>query len=463
MHIQSFINSDFSASTKTFHKKNPFSREPLHTVDCCDLMQVVQAIQGAQKAFSEWKNSSVQDRTDLLNKIIKVIEEKKSEFANLESLDQGLPLEFSLNHNVGAALDCFRRAVQELVNHQPQDKKFFSATGVITILASWNLSLRIICERLAPALAAGNAVVIKVSSQSPVTAFILAEVLKSAEIPSGLAQILVSDEAEIKNILVLHPGIKAVSFVGQLKNASEVLKKIADQSLNQFKKIQISTGSKNTAVSLADPNAAEFLDIMESFMIGQGQLSWNSNRLFILEKYEKEWQQKIESCFAEIKPSESNENKFLWGPCIRPESFAQFAQIETMARADQAQLIQPKLQLSNQQQQCFLKPTFTKDMSNCSTLQQDEVMAPLFILSVVKYPFDIAKFSNVSYYGQSAHIWAEESKIDKIAEQLEVAQVFKNSWSVKHHYANQGVKQSGFGIQDDQVFGAFYSNVKNLT
>ena len=102
-------------------------------------------------------------------------------------------------------------------------------------------------------------------------------------------------------------------------------------------------------------------------------------------------------------------------------------------------------------------------MSNCSTLQQDQVMAPLYILSVVKYPFDIAKYSNVSYYGQSAHIWAEDEKIGKIADQLEVAQVFKNLWSVKYHQPNKGVKQSGFGMQDYQVFGDFYSNVKNIT
>lgn len=463
MHIQSFINSSFCASAKSFEKKNPFSLEPLHRVDSCDALQVVQAIGGAQKAFIDWKESSLVDRIALLNKIASIIEDRKSEFSKLESTDQGLNFRFTANENIDAAKDCFIQSVQQLKNYIQQREFSYSATGVITIIASWNLSLRVISERLAPALAAGNAVLVKVSSQSPVTAYILAEVLRLSDAPKGLVQVLVSDDLDVKNLLVCHPGIKAVSFVGQLKNASEVLKKLANQSLNQFKKIQIATGSKNTAVALTDPDTTDFLNVIESFMIGQGQLSWNSNRLFILEKFEKQWQQKIESYFSEIKPAESNQSDSMWGPCIRAESFSQFAEIEKMALTDQAKLIQPAFTLTSDQKKSFLKPTFTKDMSNCSTLQQDQVMAPLFILSVVKYPFDIAKYSNVSYYGQSAHIWAEEEKIGKIAEQLEVAQVFKNSWSVKHHQPNKGVKQSGFGIQDYQVFGDFFSNVKKMT
>lgn len=463
MHIQSFVNSSFCTSTNSFQKKNPFSLDSLHVVDSCDTLQIVQAIQGAQKAFAEWKNSTIAERINLLNKIIKIFEEKKIEFSILESVDQGLNEKFILDHNVQAAKNCFVQAVQQLTSFTIKNEISYSATGVVAIIASWNLSLRVISERLAPALAAGNAVILKVSSQSPVTAYIIADILKAADVPSGLVQVLVSNDMDVKNLLVTHPGIKAVSFVGQLKNASDILKKITSQSLNQFKKIQIATGSKNTAIALSDANTPDFFNILESFMMGQGQLSWNSNRLFILEKFEKEWQQKIESYFSEIKPAKAADDISLWGPCIRAESFAQFTEIENMALTDQAKLIQPQLKLTEIQKKCFLRPTFTKDMSNCSTLQQDQVTAPLFILSVVKYPFDIAKYSNVSYYGQSAHIWAEEEKIGKIADQLEVAQVFKNQWSVKHHHPNKGVKQSGFGIQDYQVFGDFYSNVKKMT
>lgn len=463
MQIQSFINSSAHKATSTFIKKNPFNSKILHHVESCELMQAVQAIQGAQKAFIDWKNSSLQQRLNLLKKIKMTIYNKRESFAQQEALDQGLPFQFVLTHGINACLSSLDSAILELEKFQVEDNTLYSANGVISIITSWNLSLRIIFERLAPALAAGNAIVIKISSHSPITAAILAEIVALSDFPIGLIQIIVTQQQDVKDLLVTHPAIKAISFVGNLKNSSDVLKKISQLSFNQFKKIQIATGCKNTAIALAAPNDLPFLEIMNSFLIGQGQLSWNSNRFFILEKFEKQWVEKIENYLSDLKPAKDIMDLSVWGPCIRDESFKHFSEIENLAKADQARLLQPAYNLNELEKECFLKPSFTKDMSNCSTLQQDQVLAPLFILSVVKYSFDIAKYSNVSYYGQSAHIWADPNKIQKIAEELEVSQVFKNKWSVESHQPNQGVKQSAFGLQDHRVFGNFFSNVKKMT
>ncbi|MFZ3231292.1 MAG: aldehyde dehydrogenase family protein [Pseudobdellovibrio sp.] len=463
MQIQSFINSTFQKSSSIFTKMNPFTVEALHLVEASEVMHVVQSIQGSQKAFLDWKNTSFVERIELLTKIKNSLVQNKTEYAKLEALDQGLPIHFVLEHGIQAAIASFERAIDQLQNFSHNDNQIVFANGVTVIVTSWNLSLRVICERLAPALAAGNSVIVKVSSWSPVTAFILGQIAINAQMPSGLIQVLVSNQKDMQELLITHPGVKAVSFVGNLKNSSDVLKKISSQSLNQFKKIQIASGSKNSAVALNSPIETNFNEIISSFMTGQGQLSWNSNRLFVLEKHEAEWVEKIKNYFTEVLPAQDIEDTSLWSPCLKPESFIQFSEIENLAIKDQAQLIQAKHPLTATQKNCYLRPTFTKDMSNCSTLQQDQVLAPLFILSVVKYPFDIAKYSNVSYYGQSAHIWAEESKIPKIAEQLEVAQVFKNKWSAQCHLPNKGVKQSGFGLQDYQVFGDFFSNVKKIT
>jgi hypothetical protein len=99
-------------------------------------------------------------------------------------------------------------------------------------------------------------------------------------------------------------------------------------------------------------------------------------------------------------------------------------------------------------------------MSRCSTLQQDQIHCPFFILSSVKYPFDIAKYSNVSYFGFSAHLWGAPEKLNKIAEALEVGQINYNSWSANSVRGSHAIKQSVYGIQDDRVNGWFYSNPK---
>lgn len=463
MIIQSYINSTFQKSTSTFIKKNPYTQADQHTVESGDIMQAVQSIQGAQKAFAEWKASTPEDRVLLLQKMKENLIKNKLMYAKLEAQDQALPLTFVQRHGVQAAIESFESAIQQLQNHKPSESESFSPNGVTVIVASWNLSLRVISERLAPALAAGNSVIIKVSSASPITATILGQLLADVNAPIGLVQVIVSNQQDVKDILISHPGVKAVSFVGHLKNSSEVLKKISAQSFNQFKKIQIASGSKNSAVVLTAPTDQLFTEVISSFMIGQGQLSWNSNRLFILEKFEQEWVDRITKFLADLKPAKLIEDSSLWHPCLKQESFDHFGEIENLAIQDKAHLIQTGYALTQDEIKSYLNPTFTKDMSNCSTLQQDQVQAPLFILSVVKYPFDVAKYSNVSYYGQSAHIWAEESKVAKVAEQLDVAQIFVNKWSAERHQPNKGVKQSGFGLQDYHVFGEFFSNVKNLT
>ena len=107
--------------------------------------------------------------------------------------------------------------------------------------------------------------------------------------------------------------------------------------------------------------------------------------------------------------------------------------------------------------------TFTQDMSNCSTLQQDQVMAPLFILSAVKYPFDVAKYSNVSYFGFAAHLYGDTDKLLKVADSLDVGLICQNKWSAQVSGIPKAIKQSGFGLQDRRTFGDFFSNVKKLT
>lgn len=202
---------------------------------------------------------------------------------------------------------------------------------------------------------------------------------------------------------------------------------------------------------------------MSSFVLGQGQLVWNSARLFILEKYEKLWEERIKEYLAELKPSEAVEDNSVWTPCLKAHSFGKSEEIKHQISEDKGQLLQGSFSLSDEQKKVFIPNIFTKDMSRCSTLQQDQIPTPVFILSAVKYPFDVPKYSNVSYFGFAAHLWGQPDKFQKVAENLEVGLVCYNKSSVEVSGAVSAVKQSGFGLQDFQSFGAFFSNVKQLT
>lgn len=460
MQIHSFIDGAYYQSQNKFFKVHPFNGQTLHDVSSCDLMGLITAIRSANLAFQDWKISSRAERLSLIEKIKLVILEKLQDYAKLEASDQGLPLFFVVKNSLEMAL----LNIDEVKKQNPVGENLqHSSVGVIAIVASWNLSLRIILDRLIPALLAGNAVVVKVSSQSVVTAHILAEIMSAAVAPKGLVNIIVSNDIDVKNALISHPGVRAVSFTGSIETTASVLPLINHSSLQNFKKIQISSGSKNSAVALTEPSDELFLQVMSSFFLGQGQLVWNSARLFVLEKFEKQWEARIKDYLEGLKPSESIEDTSIWTPCIKAGSFSKFDEIKKQIFEDKGQLLLGDYKLSELQKKNFLPPIFTKDMSRCSTLQQDQIHAPVFILSAVKYPFDVAKYSNVSYFGFAAHLWGEQEKVSKIAENLDVGLVCVNRPSYEVPGAVSAVKQSGFGLQDFQSFGAFFSNVKKLS
>ena len=460
MQIQSFIDNVFYQSDLKFIKYDPYTLESMHEVKSCDLIGLVTAIRSSNLAFQQWKVSTVPERVALIEKIRAVILARQEEFAKLEAKDQGLPLSFVQKYSLELSLV----NIEKVKKQRPLGENLqYSAVGVVAIVASWNLSLRVILDRLIPALLAGNSVIVKVSSESVVTAHILAEILITVVAPKGLVNIIVTNDIEVKKTLLSHPGVRAVSFTGSIDTTSEVLPLISQSSLQNFKKIQISSGSKNSAVVLNEPNDESFQQIMSSFLIGQGQLVWNSSRLFILEKYEKQWEEKIKDFLVALKPSEAIEDNSVWTPCLKRASFTKFNEIKNLAFEDQAKLIECSYTLTERQKKTFLPAVFTKDMSRCSTLQQDQIHSPIYILSSVKYPFDVSKYANVSYFGFASHLWGDPNKLSKLAESLDVGLVVYNKCSVEVSGAVTAVKQSGFGLQDFQSFGAFYSNVKILT
>ncbi|AZZ35770.1 hypothetical protein CIK05_02785 [Bdellovibrio sp. qaytius] len=459
MDILNFIDGDFAKPVQnaSFIQKRPFNDNVIQVANSSAL-DLVKAIQGSHTAFNTWKDSSIEDRIDLVDKIADYLETHKNRFAESEAWDQGLNLQFSLQANIEAALKILSSQKAELQKGIP-DNYSVLPVGVVGVVLSWNLSTRLFVEKVLPAVLAGNSVIVKISSYSPVTAKLWGELFRAIGLTSGLVQLLHSQDAAFKKLFITHPGIKALLVTGSLENTSEIIKTVAQMTTQQFKKLQIHSGSKNTAAALTEPNESEMNEILNSFLLGQGQLAWNSSRLFILEKHEQQWSDFVAHKLQTLKPSIDIHDSSPWTPLMKTKYVDQFASLMVQAKSDQAKIISADANLPSNK---YVKPFFTKDMSNCSVLQQDQVMGPAFILSTVKYAFDIPKYSNVSYYGHSASVWTEVGKNQKTIHQLDVGLVSLNKWSVFQYSAIEGVKQSSFGNMNSHIFGDFYKNVKKL-
>lgn len=419
------------------------------------MIDIVKMIQAANKSFLEWKKSTVEERLQFLQKITEQYLLKKDEIILSESLDQGLSLDFTRRANFEMGLkilEDLKRQLQQSQDNQPVEHYF--PNGVVSVILSWNLSNRLLIEKALPALLAGNTVIIKVSSAAISTAQVWKQVF--SVLPEHVVQFVITDDSECKKLLVTHPGIKAVTMMGTLENCAQVLKNQSVMADKQFKKVQLACGSKNSCVVLEEPNTVLVHQVLESFLMGQGQLVWNSSRLFILEKHQAAWIEAISETFKKLQPAESVDDPSLWRPVVKKYSGLSYSELKTIAQNDQAKLI------TAPEHKNLLSPFFTYDMSNCSELQQDELKLPIFVLSAVKYGFDVPKYSNVSYYGHSANIFSQ-GNLDKIINQLDVGYISVNQWSIYREPYIKAVKQSAHGIQDHQIFGGFHSNVKIIS
>ncbi len=463
MKIDQYIQGDFVSSSSTFTKLNPFTNEVLATVSNASPMDLVKALQAAQKAGPDWKALSLFDRLQWLQKIKSAYLKYKELIIQSESLDQGLSFAFTEKTNYKIGFKIIDRFIDELSQHieaAPSNIQY-SAVGTVGVILSWNLSNRLFIERALAAVLAGNTVIVKCSSLAPSTGLIWAQILAEIQFPKGVIQFVHGKDQSFKDLLITHPSIKALSITSTLKNGSDILKKVSTVSHNQFKKIQISTGGKNPAIVLSEPTAEIASEVFDSFLYGQGQLAWNSSRLFILEKHAVLWNDLLQNYLDQLSPLENIRQNSVWSPILKQTSIDHFNEIQQLAKEDQAKLIFSKKIQSLPAN--FLIPTFTKDMSNCSTLQQDQVLAPLFIISEVKYPFDIPKYSNVSYYGMGASLWSDPHKALKVIEGLDVGHVSLNRWFIDSVVPLKFVKQSSFGQQDYRIFGDFFSNAKTLS
>lgn len=458
MELLNFIGGEFvaSESKKSFTKQSPFDGTELAQVAHSDAMDVIKALQGSKKALQQIENQTAEDRAKLLIDLAFAMEARAQEFAHWEALHQGLPKDFVLKNSVNVAIAHLRTQAQSLLTFsdlhiQPR------AVGIVGIITSWCLSLRLVTERLAPALAAGNAVMLKISEQSPVTAQILGECLKSVQAPAGLVQII-QGFSDVAEIIAGHPSIRAVTAVG--KNST--MEAVAKAGLSQFKKLQLSAGAKNAAIVLSDFDFKNNMaQIMAPFLIGQGQMCWNSSRLFVLESFHKEFMEELKSYLNTLSPLQNPEGNSPWTPLIRKESMAHITERSQFGVSEHGKVL-----WGSEAQNTggnFIKPTVMIDLPNCSVMQQDELHGPLILVTPVKYQHETLKWANTSYLGHSAIVWGPEEKVPKVAGKLECAQVWTNSWMNGQSNIIFGHKQSSFGNPDMNWNGGFYSDVKKLT
>jgi aminomuconate-semialdehyde/2-hydroxymuconate-6-semialdehyde dehydrogenase len=400
-------------------------------------LDFVKALHSAKEAQEKFKKTELSQRADYFVKWAEIIVQEKKKLSEQEAQDFELPEVFCFSEVIDPAQK-FLENLNLDVRLYPRPQNLLP-TGVIAIIGPRSLGFLNLTKWISQAIAAGNAVIVKPHANSRGAARRVAELLQKLELPAGLVQVISGSDDELNPLLAGHPGIQGLIYSGDFAAAESLIAEVSRTK----KKAQFFLGAKNSALIHPDFDfKSRMAEILRPALLGSGQLDVNTHRFFISQNVEKEFYRALTDYLAGVPGSPK-------AAFLNESNRIQYEKAVNRVKPEEGHFLVEGA------------PSFTRDLPNCSDLQQDEIPGPLFILTAVKYVHEMVKWSNTGYFGHSAIIWGPEDKAQNLAAQLQVGQVLINKWG---DFAEWGmpVKQSFWGNPDPKWSGTFFSDVKKL-
>src|ERR671914_81775 len=342
---QLFIDGKWvdAESGKTFPTPNPATGQTLAEVAEADKADIDKAVKAARKAFEgKWSKMSARDRGRLLYKLSQLIEEHNSELAALETADNGKPIKESSYVDLPQVAENFEYFAGWATKIEgetiPVPGQMFNYTlrepvGVCGQIIPWNFPLLMAAWKLAPALAAGNTVVLKPAEQTPVGAMELAKLIQEAGFPDGVVNIVPGYGETAGAALASHPGIDKIAFTG----STEVGKVIARAAAENLTKVSLELGGKAPNVIFADADLDQAVNgAMMGIFFNQGQVCCAGSRIFVEEKAKDEFLSRFKEKAERVKVGDPMDKATLMGPQVSEEQLNRIRGYVDIAREEGA-------------------------------------------------------------------------------------------------------------------------------
>src|SRR3989449_775804 len=374
-------------SGKTFTTPNPSTGGPLAEVAEADKADIDKAVTAARRAFEgKWSKLSARDRGRLIYKLSQLIEQHANELAELETLDNGKPIKESLYVDLPQVIENFEYFAGWSTKIEgetiPVPGKMFNYTlrepvGVCGQIIPWNFPLLMAAWKLAPALAAGNTVVLKPAEQTPVTAMELGKLIQEAGFPEGVVNIVSGYGETAGAALAAHKGIDKIAFTG----STEVGKLIAKAAADNLTKVSLELGGKAPNIVFADADIDQAVNgAMMGIFFNQGQVCCAGSRLFLAEGVKDQFLASLKEKAEKIKVGDPLDKTTLMGPQVSEEQLNKIKSYVGVAREEGATVFaggdQPKLE-GALQNGYFFQPTIFSEVNNSMRVSQEEIFGPV--------------------------------------------------------------------------------------
>ena len=477
--ILNFINGEFVATGKQFEKRTPLDNSIIGMVHEAGKAEVDAAVAAAHAALEgPWGKMTVNERTDLLNKVADEITRRFDEFLDSECADTGKPKSLASHIDIprGAAnfkifADVIKNAPTEAFEmatpdgHGALNYAVRRPVGVVGVVCPWNLPLLLMTWKVGPALACGNTVVVKPSEETPSTATLLGEVMNACGVPKGVYNVVHGfGPNSAGEFLTTHQGVNAITFTGETRTGAAIMKAAADGG----RPVSLEMGGKNPAIVFADADLDVAIEAtLRSCFSNCGQVCLGTERVYVERPLFDTFVAALKKGAEALKLGVPSDPKSNMGPLVSQEHRDKVLSYYRKAVEEGATVVTgggiPEMpgELANG---AWVQPTIWTGVGDDAAIAREEVFGPCTLVMPFDTEDEVVKRANNTLYGLAASIYTQNiSRAHRVAAKMEVGLVWVNSWFLRDlRTPFGGAKQSGIGREGGVHSLEFYTELKNI-